>query len=84
LSIIPKKPVPDSITVSTRAAVVWGTTSPSPSVKNVVPLMYRSVPNPGAAAVEERADPAAQWRPPKATTMLAAQRPRSMSSESGP
>src|SRR5205809_3117055 len=42
------KPVPASITVSDFASAVRGTTSPKPSVKNVVPLMYTSDQNPGA------------------------------------
>src|SRR3989441_7014851 len=42
------KPVPASITVSVFASAVRGTTSPRPSVKNVVPLMYTSDQNPDA------------------------------------
>src|SRR6266550_2309488 len=41
-------PVPASTTVSAFAPVARGTTSPRPSVKKVVPLMYTSDQNPVA------------------------------------
>src|SRR6267143_1916179 len=47
------------MTVSVFASGVRGTTSPRPSVKNVVPLMYMSAPNPGSAPVMLSAEPAA-------------------------
>src|SRR5207244_107829 len=47
------------MTASVFAVGVRGTTSPRPSVKNVVPLMYMSAPNPGPAPVMVSAEPAA-------------------------
>jgi hypothetical protein len=77
-------PIPASMTVSALASVVRGTTSPRPSVKNVVPLRYRSAPKLGAPPARISAEPAAHWTMPKAKTMPTAQRLRRASSESGP
>ena len=53
--------MPPSKTVSTRPSVVCGVTSPKPSVKNVVPLMYRSMPNPDAPPGAVSRKPTPQW-----------------------
>src|SRR6266550_954287 len=71
------KPVPASITVSVFASAVRGTTSPRPSVKNVVPLMYISDQNPCAppppSPATRLAQPEAQCSRPKENTLPTAQ-----------
>src|SRR6266581_2998037 len=57
------------MTVSVFAVGVLGATSPRPSVKNVVPLMYMSAPNPGPAPVMVSAEPAAHCSMPNASTI---------------
>src|SRR2546430_3888519 len=82
------KPVPASITVSVFASAVRGTTSPKPSVKNVVPLMYTSDQNPGAPPLPSPttriAEPAAHCSRPKENTLPTAQRASNRINESGP
>ncbi len=82
------KPVPASITVSVFASAVRGTTSPRPSVKNVVPLMYISDQNPGAppppSPATRIAEPAAHCSRPKENTLPTAQRASNRINESGP
>src|SRR2546430_10313736 len=63
-------PVPASTTVSALAITVRGTTSPKPSVKNVVPLMYTSDQNPIAPPpTTVIAEPAAHCRDRKSTRL---------------
>src|SRR5437588_272322 len=82
------KPVPASITVSVFASAVRGTTSPKPSVKNVVPLMYTSDQNPGAppppSPTTRIAEPAAHCSRPKENTLPTAQRASNRINERGP
>src|SRR5262249_19737966 len=77
-------PMPDSRAVRARASVVRGVTSPSPSVKNVVPLIYKSTPNPETPSEPARCDPRPQCSSAKEMTIPDAQRPMSRISESGP
>src|ERR1700687_1110282 len=77
-------PKPDSATNSARANSECGTTSPSPSVKNVVPLRYRSVTKLGCAPVVTTAEPAPYCISPKPKTSPAAHTPTKSSSEIGP
>src|SRR5439155_25812366 len=78
-------PVPASITVSALAKALRGTTSPRPSVKNVVPLMYKSdqnpVPPPPATVM---AEPAAHCSSPNENTLTTDQRSSSAMRERGP
>ena len=78
------KPIPPSPTVITRAIAVRGVTSPNPSVKNVVPLRYRSVRNVAGPPDTLRDDPAAQCSMANATTSAKAHVANSINSESGP
>src|SRR2546430_6991924 len=80
------KPVPASITVSVFASAVRGTTSPKPSVKNVVPLMYTSDQNPGAppppSPTTRIAEPAAHCSRPKENTLRSAEHTSELQSQS--
>ena len=78
-------PVPASTTVSAFAITVRGTTSPKPSVKNVVPLMYTSDQNPVAPPpTTVIAEPAAHCSRPNENTLPSAHRASRKSNESGP
>src|SRR5712664_3726226 len=77
-------PEPDSATTSARASGECGTTSPSPRVKNVVPLRYRSVTKLGCAPVVTTAEPAPNCIRPKPKTSPTAHTPTKISSEIGP
>src|SRR6266403_4985955 len=77
-------PKPDSVTTSARASGECGTTSPRPSVKNVVPLRYRSVTKPGFAPVIITAEPAPYCISPKPKTSPTAHTPTKINSEIGP
>jgi hypothetical protein len=58
--------------------------SPSPSVKNVVPLKYMSVQKVDDSRNETATDPAAQWSKAKLKINPTAHMKKSSKSESGP
>ena len=77
--------MPASTTVRVFARALRGTTSPRPSVKKVVPLMYTSVQNPvPPSPATVMADPAAHCSSPNEKTLPTAHSASSAMSESGP
>src|SRR5713226_4066677 len=70
--------------VSVAAEQLRGVTSPSPRVKMVVPLMYRSVLNDGASPDTFTDEPAANCSIANTTIRMSIQVANSPSSESGP
>ena len=77
-------PRPDSTTASARPGSVRGVTSPKPSVKNVVPLRYKSVSRSGFRSGAFMTVPMAQCSSPKPTISPKAHKLRSSSMEIGP
>src|SRR5438093_12265588 len=78
-------PVPASTTVSAFAITVRGTTSPKPSVKNVVALMYTSDQNPVAPPpTPVIAEPAAHCSGQTEHTLPGAHRPSRKSNDPAP
>src|SRR5512139_1540455 len=81
-----RKPMPNpaSTAVYTRAREVPGVTSPSPRVKKVVQLRYRSVKKSGVPVTVESAEPVAQWRRAKPVMRKAAHILSRSNNEKGP
>ena len=78
------RPIPDSNTVKKRPIAECGTTSPRPSVKSVVPLMYSVVRKLSLPSGDAMREPAPHCISPNASTMLTAQSAMTSRSHRGP